>query len=185
MHKSTGRLCPFSPLIWGRKDSDMSLINSQRKGCRDVFNAFLVTLAYYAGVFEFPVIRPTRWIPNRLIAFSKAVSNTDYDQWIHFFEDDYQFERLWRNPKKYLDLLKRYNGVILPDFSLYRDMPFVMQLWNIYRSHVIAAGLQKEGVSVLANVRWGDERTHKTCCLGLSLRGILCDVACYCSFFVR
>lgn len=101
----------FTPDM-GRKDSDMSLINSKRKGCRDVFNAFLVTLAYYAGIFEFPVIQPTHWIPNRLIAFSKAVSNTDYDQWVHFYEDDYLFERIWRNPKKYLDLLKRYNGVI-------------------------------------------------------------------------
>ena len=146
----------------------MSLINSQRKGCRDVFNAFLLTLAYYAGVFEFPVIRPTRWIPNRLIAFSKAVSNTDYDQWIHFFEDDYQFERLWRNPKKYLDLLKRYNGVILPDFSLYRDMPFVMQLWNIYRSRAIGFWLQLNGIKVIVNVRYADRRTYRCCCDGIS-----------------
>lgn len=69
----------FTPEIW-RKDLDMSLINSQRKGYRDVFNSFLVSLAYYAGTFEFPIIQPTYWIPNRLIAFSKAVSNTDYDQ---------------------------------------------------------------------------------------------------------
>ena len=157
----------FTPEM-GRKDSDMSLINSQRKGCRDVFNAFLVTLAYYAGVFEFPVIQPTRWIPNRLIAFSKAVSNTDYDQWIHFFEDDYQFERLWRNPKKYLDLLKRYNGVILPDFSLYRDMPFVMQLWNIYRSRAIGFWLQQNGIKVIVNVRYADRRTYRCCCDGIS-----------------
>ena len=146
----------------------MSLINSQRKGCRDVFNAFLVTLAYYAGVFEFPVIQPTRWIPNRLVAFSKAGSNTDYDQWVHFFEDDYLFERIWRNPKKYLDLLKRYNGVILPDFSLYRDMPFVMQLWNIYRSRAIGFWLQLNGIKVIVNVRYADRRTYRCCCDGIS-----------------
>ena len=128
----------------------------------------LSPLAYYAGVFEFPVIRPTRWIPNRLIAFSKAVSNTDYDQWVHFFEDDYLFERIWRNPKKYLDLLKRYNGVILPDFSLYRDMPFVMQLWNIYRSRAIGFWLQLNGIKVIVNVRYADRRTYRCCCDGIS-----------------
>lgn len=146
----------------------MSLINSQRKGCRDVFNAFLVTVAYYAGLFEFPIIRPTYWVPNRLIAFSKAVSNTDYDQWVHFYEDDYLFERIWRTPKKYLNLLKRYNGVILPDFSLYRDMPFVMQLWNIYRSRAIGFWLQINGIKVIVNIRYADRRTYRCCCDGIS-----------------
>lgn len=28
----------------------------------------------------------------------------------------------------------RFNGVILPDFSLFRDMPLVMQMYNILRS---------------------------------------------------
>lgn len=109
----------------------MSRINSQRKNCIDVFNAFLVTLATYAGIFEFPCIKATYDIPNKLISFSKCISCKDYNQWVHFYEDDHLFERIWRNPQKYLDILKRYNGVILPDFSLYRDMPLVMQLWNI------------------------------------------------------
>ena len=146
----------------------MGILNSQRNGCKDVFNAFLVSLAEYEGVFEFPVIKPTYWIPNRLIRFSKAISSTDYDQWIHFFEDDCQFERIWRNPKRYLDILRRYNGVILPDFSLYRDMPFIMQLWNIYRSRAIGCWLQTNGVRVIANIRYGDNRTFQYCCDGIA-----------------
>ena len=142
--------------------------NSQRKGCKDVFNAFLVSLAYYAGLFEFPVIEPTYWVPNRLISFSKAVSSKDYDQWVHFFEDDYLFERIWRNPKRYLEILMRFNGVILPDFSVYRDMPFVMQLWNIYRSRAIGCWLQRNGVKVIVNIRYGDRRTYRCCCDGIS-----------------
>ena len=103
-----------------------------------------------------------------MIAFSKAVSNTDYDQWVHFYEDDYLFERIWRTPRKYLDLLKRYNGVILPDFSLYRDMPFVMQLWNIYRSRAIGFWLQINGIKVIVNIRYADRRTYRCCCDGIS-----------------
>ena len=56
----------------------MSKINSSRKGCRDVFNAFLVSLATYAGFFEFPRIRPTYDVPKRIIAFSQALSSRDY-----------------------------------------------------------------------------------------------------------
>ena len=144
------------------------MINSQRKGCKDVFNAFLVAVAHYAGFLEFPVIECTNWIPNRLIAFSKAVSCKDFDQWIHFFEDDYLFERVWRNPQRYLELFRRYNGVILPDFSLYRDMPLIMQLWNIYRSRAIGFWLQQHGIKVIVNVRFGDRRTYRLCCDGVA-----------------
>ena len=65
-------------------------------------------------------------------------------------------------------------GVILPDFSLYRDMPLVMQLWNVYRSRAIGCWLQQNGVRVIVNVRWGDRRTHRICCDGVS-RG--CTIA--------
>lgn len=151
----------------------MTKINKDRKGCIDVFNSFLVVLASYAGVFEFPVIYPCYEIPNRLILFSKCISSKDHDYWVHFFEDDYLFERLWRNPKKYLPILKQYNGVILPDFSLYRDMPLVMQLWNIYRSRAIGCWLQVNGVKVIPNVRFGDERTYHCCCDGLTKHSVI------------
>lgn len=145
----------------------MSKLKSDMKGCKDVFNAFLVALATYAGAFEFPVIQFTDCIPNQLISFSKAISCKDYDQWIHFFEFDYLFERVWRNPRRYLPILSRFNGVILPDFSVYRDMPLVMQLWNIYRSRAVGCWLQANSVSVIANVRWGDYRTYRVCCDGV------------------
>ena len=151
----------------------MSKINSQRKSCKDVFNAFLVSLATYAGVFEFPKIKPIHDIPNRLIAFSKAISCKDYDQWVHFFEDDFLFERLWRNPAKYLELLKKYKGVILPDFSLYRDMPLAMQIWNIYRSRAIGHWLQVNGVKVIPNIRFGDRRTYRICCDGIERYSVI------------
>ena len=151
----------------------MSRVNSTRRGCRDVFNAFLVATATYAGLFEFPVIKPCKNIPEQIIVFSKAISSRDYKQWVHFYEDDYLFERLWRNPEKYLPILKRFEGVILPDFSLYRDMPFVMQLWNIYRSRAIGHWLQENGIKVIPNIRFGDHRTYRVSCHGIEKHGII------------
>jgi hypothetical protein len=144
----------------------MTRLNCKRKGCKDVWNAFLVADASYAGPFEFPVIQPESSVPKRLIAFSEAVGSKDHDQWVHFFEDDYLFERIWRNPKRYLEILKHFNGVIMPDFSVYRDMPYAMQLWNIYRSRAIGFWLQKNGVKVIVNIRYGDIRTYAFCCDG-------------------
>ncbi len=145
----------------------MSKINSKRKSCKDVFNAFLVSVATYAGTYELPKIRPTYYIPNRLISFSKAISSKDNNQWIHFFEEDYLFERIWRNPKRYLKIIRRFNGVILPDFSLYRDMPLAMQIWNIYRSRAIGYWFQRNGIRVIPNIRFGDNRTYNICCDGI------------------
>lgn len=151
----------------------MSKVNCRRKGCKDVFNAFLIAMANFAGFFELPVIKPCYDIPNRLIPFSKCISSKDHNFWVHFFEDDYLFERLWRNPKKYLQILHDYNGVILPDWSLYRDMPLVMQLWNIYRSRAIGAWLQENGIEVIPDIRYGDQRTFKICTDGISRHSVI------------
>ncbi len=151
----------------------MAKVNSVRKNCKDIFNAFLVTTAQYCGTYEFPVIWPTFDIPKRLIRFSKAVNCTDCDQWVHFFEEDYQFERIWRNPLKYTAVFKRFEGVILPDFSVYRDMPFGMQVWNIYRSRAIGNWLQQNGVKVIPNLRYGDQRTYHCCCDGISKQCVI------------
>lgn len=146
----------------------MSKMNRTRHGCKDVFRAFMVENAVYDDALEIPKIASTTELaPTRLIAFSKAIGGKDFDAWVHFYEDDASLERLWNQPNRYLPILKRYQGVITPDFSLYRDMPLVMQYWNIYRSHAIAVWLQSNEVPVIANVRWGDTRTFDVCCTGI------------------
>ena len=101
------------------------------------------------------------------------LSSKEYDSWVCFYEDDTAFERFWNNPKRYLPVLKRFEGVVAPDFSLYRDMPLVMQEWNIYRSRALAHWLQENGIPVIPNLRWGDERTYKLCCSGISKGGTI------------
>ena len=99
----------------------------------DVFNSFLVSNAEYDGNMEMPRIRTSKEVPNKIVTFSKAMSQkwNDFDYWVVFYEHDQKFEKLWKNPKKYLNKLKKFRGVISPDFSLYRNMPLVMQQWNI------------------------------------------------------
>ena len=151
----------------------MSVVNRTRSGCRDVFHAFLVENAKFSGELELPTIKAENLIPNRLIPFSKAMNSKDYNQWVHFYEDDGAFERIWNKPRQYLPILKRFRGVISPDFSLYRDMPLVMQQWNTYRNRAIGHWLQENGIPVICNVRWGDERTFTFCCDGVPRGGII------------
>ena len=151
----------------------MSVINSTRKGCKDVFRAFLVKNAAYSGTFEIPSLPTTMEIPNKLKPFSKCISNDDYDSWVHFYEDDACFERIWNTPNKYLPILQKFNGVITPDFSLYRDMPLAMQIWNTYRGKAIGNWLVESGVKVIPNVRWGDTRSFDFCCNGVGREGTI------------
>lgn len=145
----------------------MSKENCTRTGCKDVFRAFLVENARYAGDLEIPCIEMEQKLPSRLIPFSKAIGRKDYDAWVHFYEDDVSFERLWNQPNKYLPILQKYQGVITPDFSVYRDMPLVMQQWNIYRSRAIGHWLQNHSIPVITNVRWSDGRTYELSCTGV------------------
>lgn len=151
----------------------MSQNNGNRNGCKDVFHAFLVENATYEGFLEIPTIEYGLYKPKKLISFSKCISSTDYDCWVHFYEDDANFERIWNNPKKYLPILKKFAGVITPDFSLYRDMPLVMQYWNIYRSRAIGNWLQNNGLDVIVNIRFGDRRTYKCSCMGARKGGTI------------
>lgn len=146
----------------------MSIVkHTPKRGKTDCFNAFLVKNATYVGKEEIPVITTSNLLPEKVIAFSKSVSGRELDSWIHFYEHDSVFERFWKNPQKYLPVVKRYKGIISPDYSLYYDMPLCMQMWNTYRSKALAHWLQENGVEVIPNVRWGDERTYKLACLGV------------------
>ena len=87
----------------------------------------------------------------------------NFDCWVMFYEHDFKFERLWNDPKRYLAKLKKFRGVISPDFSLYRNMPLVMQQWNTYRGRALACWLQNNGIEIIPNVRFGDERTFSFC----------------------
>jgi hypothetical protein len=52
-------------------------------------------------------------------------------------------------------------------------MPLVMQHWNIYRSRALGHALESAGVRVIVNVRFGDERTYGTSCLGVKTGAII------------
>lgn len=136
---------------------------------RDVFKSFLNENFDYSGFLELPIIQTSDKIPNKLVSFSRAMSKSwkDFDCWVHFYEHDEKFERIWSNPKHYLNKLKKFKGIISPDFSLYRNMPLVMQMWNTYRGRALAAWLNSNGVSVIPNVRFNDIRTYLFCFDGI------------------
>lgn len=82
---------------------------------------------------------------------------------IHFFLDDYQFNRLWNNPDKYISLLKKFKCLLSPDFSMYTDYPKAMQLWKHYQKHWVGAYLERKGIKVIPTIGWSDHDSYKWC----------------------
>lgn len=77
---------------------------------------------------------------------------------VHFFLDDYQFQRLWNTPDRYIESLQKFSCVLSPDFSLYTDYPTALQIYNHYRKHWIGAYLQLYGIEVIPTICWSDEK---------------------------
>lgn len=121
----------------------------------DAFNAQLLSGLTLVGPYDIPKIDPSECVPERLIDFSEAMSNRRADQgaWVHFFEHDERFMRVWNRPNQYLERLRRFAGVISPDFSLYRNMPTAQKIEHTYRNQLLGARMQADGIPVIANVR--------------------------------
>lgn len=85
----------------------------------------------------------------------------------HFYYDDFKFIQAWRNPDKYVDKLKKFKAVVSPDFSLYTDFPRCLQILSCYRRQWVGAYWQMQGLDVIPDVVWGDEKSFDYCFLGI------------------
>lgn len=126
----------------------------------------------------FPILEPLKdfQYPRRgirLLPFNFAMSNKDTDYFIHFFLQDYQFNRIWNSPSKYIDILKRYKGIIMPDFSLYSDMPEPLQMFNHYRNLWFARMCQINGITVIPSANWSLDNSFDYCFEGFPTSDII------------
>lgn len=121
----------------------------------------------------YPILAATNAIPDNLTGFNYVLTNhknhktVPPGEAVHFFLDDYQFERIWQKPEAYINMLKKYDYVLTPDFSLYSDMPAPMQAWNTYRSRAIGAYWQHEGLNVIPTASWSTPESYTYCFNGL------------------
>ena len=115
--------------------------------------------AELVGKYDMPALRAVHHVePMNLVPFhmTKTIKNPERS-WFHFYEDDYQFERLWSCPTRYMSLLGRFAGGISTDYSIYLDMPRSQQIWNCWRNRVMAYYMQQNGLEIIPSVGWSDE----------------------------
>lgn len=123
--------------------------------------------ARFAGVGEYDIpqiigvddLQVKEWIP-----FNYALTCKEpQEKGVHFFLDDYQFERVWNNIDKYTEVLQRFKAVMSPDFSMFTVNPKALQIYQHFRKHFIGAYWQANGLTVIPTINWADEKSFEWC----------------------
>ena len=159
-------------------DTEKNKADTQKK----VENILNIGKANFPGVgkYDIPQLEPIH--ENEIgeikewIGFNYVLSDTEPEgKAVHFFIDDYQFQRIWNTPEKYMEKLARYEAVLTPDFSPYSDMPLATQIFNHYRKHWVGKLMQEYGVKVIPTIRASrDERSLDFYLDGEPKGGVVC-----------
>lgn len=153
-------------------NEDVGYYGDERERTNNAYNLGLVDSDSLTNDFwQMPYIKKTDFIPTDLIGFNYAKTSARKDVGIHFYVDDYQFERVWNKPQDYTSILFDYDCILTPDFSLYLDMPMPMKIWNTYRSRFIGAYYQNEGITVIPTISWAEPETFEFCFRGIEKHG--------------
>ncbi|MEV0357123.1 DUF4417 domain-containing protein [Nocardia sp. NPDC050697] len=116
-----------------------------------------------------PTLAPCGFEPETLAAWHDPAARVEAAGYgaLHFFLDDYRFERTWTSPEAAATRVAEVGAALTPDFSLWRNMPLAAQVWQVYRSRWVGAFWQHCGLKVIPTVSWGDRETFDFCFDGL------------------
>lgn len=116
------------------------------------------------GPYNIPEIKPEAFIDLKYIRFIEAQKcrNTS-GLGVHFFIDDYYFDKIWNQFNRYTRMLSKFDAVLTPDWSIYTDWPVAVNIWNHYRKHYVGAYLQSMGVKVYPTIEWSNKESYKWC----------------------
>ena len=129
------------------------------------------------GPFDFPVMDPVEVdvTDTEVIGFNYAIGcRHPEDKICHFYVDDYQFERVWNDPDRYIPILGRFKAVMAPDFSMYTDFPKAVQIFNHYRKMWCAAYWQEHGINVIPTICWSTPDSFEWCFDGIPRHSLIC-----------
>ena len=155
------------------EDEEEEEKENERERTNKGYNLDLYDANDTEGFYQMPIIHDNHYIPEKIKSFNYALTSSDKECGIHFYIDDYQFERVWNSPQEYTYALRQYECIFSPDFSLYMDMPISMKIWNVYRSRLIGQFYQNQGIRVIPTVSWGEKETFEFCFDGIEKNAIV------------
>ncbi len=141
----------------------------------DGFNDYLTEGAELEGKDGIPKLIKQSYVemPKKMILFSKARNSADKRGFVHFYQHDKYFFSFLNNPKRYLNLLSQFDGVITPDPTMMIGRSRARLVASTYMNRAIGFYFQKNGIPVIPNIRWGDENTYEFAFLGVPKNSII------------
>ena len=147
----------------------------------DVMKEFLIQGCELDGKYQIPMIPACNldYLPEDSIDFEESFSRKIKNHRklnVNFYIDDTKFTRFWNNPDKYLEHLKCFHSVTMPDFSIStgeRGMPMPLNIYNKYRNHALAWYLYLNDITVVPSVPIADKDSYDWCFDGLPKSSVL------------
>lgn len=141
----------------------------------DGFQEYLVENANLVGEPGIPEIIDfhNTEVPIDIVPFEKINKETNKRKYVHFYMHDKGFRQILTNTKLYVTKLKMFDGVITPDPTIKTYRSKCIQETNTYLNRAVGVYLQKQGIPVIPNIRWGDENSFSFCFLGVPKNSIL------------
>ena len=118
-----------------------------------------------SGEYGIPVLRPVQLDAHLTwIRFNHALREPQRERYgVHFFIDDYLFQRAWHDPPRYALFLRSFPAVMTPDFSMFADYPRAVQIYNHWRKHQMGAYWQQAGMTVIPSIGWIGRDSYSWC----------------------
>jgi len=142
---------------------------------QDFHNWFKSPVSMQFTDLGFPIMKPVYEVPEEfsIKPFTRFRRNEDLSSFLHFYQEDHKFDRVWNAPEKYLEGLRKYPGVFSPDFSLYSDTPLPLQMWNHYRKQWCGAYWQSQGLTVIPTIGWAGPDSYSFCFEGIPQNSVV------------
>ena len=118
-----------------------------------------------SGEYGIPALRPVQLDKHLTwIRFNHALREPQRERYgVHFFIDDYLFQRAWHDPPRYALFLRSFPAVMTPDFSMFADYPRAVQIYNHWRKHQLGAYWQQTGMTVIPSIGWVGRDSYRWC----------------------
>lgn len=155
---------------------------SQRwKDPTDSWNMHLFSSLTYRDDDGIPIIPaytgslPTTCIPANIAAGGKVKPQHTQERngFAHFYLDDYQFERFWNYPIRYVRYLQTFEGALSPDFSVYSDYPKIIQKLNVFRNRALGAYWNMCDIPVIPSISWNNPESFEWCFNAVEQQSVL------------
>ena len=130
------------------------------------------------GRWNFPIVKKQEISISdgvELIAVSDTSRNDtkNLHKGIHFFVDDPRFEGVYHHPERSLEKFSKYRFLLLPDYSLFAEMPLWRQIESVGKNRWCGAYWQAHGLTVIPAISWGLYPTFDFCFDGIERGSIV------------